>query len=49
MSCGPRAAGRRLEREALDSQLASALADPFHFPGARRRRIADAVLARIGF
>ena len=40
---------RRLLREALDAQLASTLTEAFPFAGARCARIADAVLARLGF
>ena len=39
---------RRLLRESLDAQLASALTGAFPFLGARCQRITDAVLARMG-
>ena len=39
---------RRLLREALDAQLASALTDAFPFAGARCARITEAVLQRLG-
>jgi RNA polymerase sigma-70 factor (ECF subfamily) len=40
---------RRLLRQALDEQLASALGDAFPFDGKRCARMADRVLERLGF
>jgi len=40
---------RRLLRESLDAQLASALTGAFPFLGARCQRITEAVLGRMGF
>lgn len=40
--------GRRLLRQALDEQLASALTDAFPFDGARCTRMADRILDRLG-
>jgi RNA polymerase sigma-70 factor (ECF subfamily) len=40
--------GRRLLRQALDQQLASALTDAFPFDGMRCTRMADRILDRLG-